>query len=152
MARSAVQLQALADPVVTSLGYELVGIEVLRPAEDSLLRIYIDSDDGIGVSDCERVSRQLSAVFDVEDPIREPYVLEVSSPGLDRPLFTLEHFQRFVGEEAQLRLRYLFSGRRRIKGELLGVEGEDVVVREPGQPEFRVPHELIERANLVPKY
>ena len=91
-------IQAIVEPVVTSLGYELVGVEFLMQGHSGLLRVYIDDEDGIQVNDCQRVSHQLSGVLDVEDVIKGKYQLEVSSPGLDRPLFTAEHFERFQGD------------------------------------------------------
>ena len=97
------QLQQSLEPVVSGLGYELLGIEWHNQGKHSLLRVYIDHEDGIGIEDCETVSRQLSAFMDVEDLIPGQYRLEISSPGLDRPLFTLEHFARFIGEEVKLK-------------------------------------------------
>lgn len=97
------QLQQSLEPVVTGLGYELLGIEWHNQGKHSLLRVYIDHENGIGIEDCETVSRQLSAFMDVEDLIPGHYRLEVSSPGLDRPLFTLEHFARFIGEAVKVK-------------------------------------------------
>ncbi|MDH5614342.1 MAG: ribosome maturation factor RimP, partial [Gammaproteobacteria bacterium] len=90
------QFRALFEPAITAMGYELVGVEYLRQGKQGLLRIYIDSENGITVDDCGKVSHQVSGILEVEDPIRENYVLEVSSPGLDRPLYTAEHFVRFA--------------------------------------------------------
>ncbi|MEN9461286.1 MAG: ribosome maturation factor RimP, partial [Pseudomonadota bacterium] len=98
-------LQQLFEPAVTALGYELVGVERLSfGRRGALLRVYIDSPTGITVDDCGRVSHQISGILDVEEPIKSDYTLEVSSPGLDRPLFALEHYVRFVGKEVSLRL------------------------------------------------
>ncbi len=149
MAKASEPLYAIVAPVVAGLGYELVGAELQPQGSSALLRVYIDQDNGIGLEDCERVSKQLSAVLDVEDPIREHYVLEVSSPGIERPLFTAEHFRRFVGECARLRLRRLIEGRRRLTGEIVEVDGDTIILREPGQDALAVPLEVIERANLV---
>lgn len=139
------------EPAVSALGYELVGIEYLPQGRHSLLRIYIDHEDGITVDDCERVSRQVSAALDVEDPIHGQYTLEVSSPGLDRPLFTAEHFRRFAGNEVQLRLHTPVEGRRKFKGLLRGVRDEKVVLEIDGV-ELLFPLEDIEKAQLVPQW
>lgn len=108
-------------------------------------------ESGIGIEDCERVSRQLSAVLDVEDPIAGDYTLEVSSPGMDRPLYTLAHYQRFVGNQIALTLRMAFEGRRKFAGLLKGVEGDEVVIQVE-QEEFLFPFESIEKANVVPQF
>ena len=108
-------------------------------------------ESGIGIEDCERVSRQLSAVLDVEDPIAGDYTLEVSSPGMDRPLYTLAHYQRFVGNQIALTLRMAFEGRRKFAGLLKGVEGDEVVIQVE-QEEFLFPIESIEKANVVPQF
>ncbi len=135
-------------PVVESLGYELVGVEYLTQGRDGLLRVYIDHEDGIGVEDCKRVSHQLSGVLDVEDPIRGHYTLEVSSPGLDRPLFTAEHFQQFAGQEARLKLATPVLGRRKLTGRIVGVHDDEVEILVDGES-YMVPLDTIERANLV---
>ena len=107
---------------VEALGFELVGIGFIR-GRTSTLRIYIDSEDGINVDDCADVSHQVSAVLDVEDPITVAYNLEVSSPGLDRPLFTAEHYARFVGAEVTLVLRMAVQNRRKWQGVIKAVDG-----------------------------
>ncbi len=138
----------LQDPV-EALGYELVGIEYLSSGKSATLRVYIDRPQGILVDDCARVSRQVSAVLDVEDPISENYQLEVSSPGLDRPLFTPEHYERFQGCEVNLRTRLKVGDRRKFKGVLIGLEGDQVVLRVDGEP-VALEWDNIERARLVP--
>lgn len=141
------QLEAIIEPAVAALGYELVGIEYLGQGRHSLLRVYIDSENGITVDDCEQASRQISAVMDVEDPIRGQYTLEVSSPGLERPLFKPEHYERFKGNLVQLRLRVPIDGRRKYVGELHGVRDGDVVVVVDGE-ERTFSLQDIEKANL----
>ncbi|MFO1435988.1 MAG: ribosome maturation factor RimP [Gammaproteobacteria bacterium] len=121
------RLQTLLEPVVEGLGYECVGVEFQPVNGRSTLCIYIDSEEGVTVDDCERVSRQASAVLDVEDVIRGHYTLEVSSPGLDRPLFTPAHYRRFIGSTVHLRLHSLQEGRRNIEGRLSGVDADDSV-------------------------
>lgn len=143
------RLQSLLEPAVEALGYELVGLELQRGRKHSLLRVYIDSEAGIGVDDCERVSHQVSGVLDVEDPIEGGYTLEVSSPGLDRPLFTARHFERFAGREVRIRVSELLEGRRRFRGELRGFREGNVVIVEDGV-ERVIPHDVIRSARLVP--
>jgi ribosome maturation factor RimP len=141
-------LQNLLTPPVTGLGYELWGVVRLSRREGILLRVYIDSASGISVDDCERVSRQISDLLDVEDVIPGEYVLEVSSPGLDRPLFTLPQFARFVGAEIRLRLHRPEQGRRNFGGILRAVSDTHLTIAE-GEDEFQLPFAQVEKANLV---
>ncbi|XTZ38910.1 ribosome maturation factor RimP [Salmonella enterica] len=135
---------------VEALGYELVGIEFVR-GRTSTLRIYIDSENGITVDDCADVSHQVSAVLDVEDPITVAYNLEVSSPGLERPLFTAEHYMRFKGEEVSLVLRMAVQNRRKWQGIIKDVDGEMITVTVEGKDEvFALSN--IQKANLVPHF
>ena len=140
----------LLEPSVTGFGYELVGVELEGSGEGSILRVFIDRDAGITVGDCEKASRQIGAVLDVEDPIPESYVLEVSSPGLDRPLLTADHFVRFAGHPVRLRTTEPMDGRRGWKGRLVGCREGNVVVRE-GDEERIIPLGLVGKANLVPE-
>ena len=145
-------LRQLLQPVVEALDCELWGIELQMGGKTKLLRIFIDRDEvGIGIDDCERVSRQASAILDVEDVIAGEYILEVSSPGMDRPLYELDHYARYLGEEISLRLRFPYEGRRNFKGLLKAVEGDEVVVVVTDN-EFLFPVEGIEKANLVPQF
>lgn len=144
------RLWSLLQPAVEGMGYEFVGVEYLPQGRRSLLRVYIDSPSGVTVDDCEQVSYQVSGVLEVEDPLKGAYTLEVSSPGLDRPLFTLEQFRRFCGQRVQLRLSSPHEGRRRLSGELSAVHEASVVVIEEGAA-IEVPFELIEKARLVPE-
>lgn len=143
------KLEKLIEPVVASLGCELWWVELARDGRDSLLRLYIDSAQGVDVDDCERVSREVAALLDVEDPITGAYRLEVSSPGLDRPLAKLSHFERFRGEQVRVEMLVPVDGQRRFKGQLLGVEGEAVVLK-TGKGEQRLPWVDIDKARLVP--
>ncbi|MBD7976242.1 MULTISPECIES: ribosome maturation factor RimP [Pseudomonas] len=145
------QLQAMVSPVIEALGYQCWGIEFLPQGKHSLLRIYIDHADGILVDDCEKVSRQVSGVLDVEDPISNEYTLEVSSPGMDRPLFTLEQFAVYAGEQVKIKLRIPFDGRRNFQGILRGVEEQDVVVLVDDH-EYLLPIDSIDKANIVPRF
>ena len=145
------QLQALLAPVVEALGYECWGVEFISQGRHSLLRIYIDHADGVLVEDCEKVSRQVSGVLDVEDPITNEYTLEVSSPGMDRPLFTLEQFAKHAGELVKIKLRSPYEGRRNFQGPLRGVEEQDVVVLVDDH-EYLLPIDLIDKANIIPRF
>ncbi len=152
MGRASQQLHDIIEPAVSALGYELVGVEHLAQGRHTMLRIYIDSAAGITLDDCEKVSHQVSAVLDVEDPIHGHYTLEVSSPGLDRPLFTADHYRRFVGNEIQVRLRVPLQGRRKFTGLLRGISEDDVVVLEVDGAEYRLSLDQIEKAHVVPKW
>jgi ribosome maturation factor RimP len=139
------------EAAVRGLGYELVGIEYHSQGRRSLVRVYIDTPEGVTVDDCERASHQISGALDVDDPIRGQYALEVSSPGLDRPLFTAEHFQRFSGSRVRLRISPPLEGRRNFAGVLLGLRDDRVVVaQEDGEVEIPLHH--IEQARLVPEF
>lgn len=151
MAGKEKQLSEMIGPIAAALGYEFWGLELLTHGKSSLVRIYIDSSDGVNVDDCAKMSRQVSSVFDVEDPIAGEYTLEVSSPGLDRPLFTLEQFRQFVGEQVKVRLRAAYEGRRKFAGRLTAVEGDDVVVAIDDE-EYLLPFDLIEKANVLPTF
>ncbi len=146
------QLEEILRPVVEGLGYELWGIEFRSRGHDSMLRIFIDdAENGISIEDCEKVSRQISGVMDVEDPIQTEYTLEVSSPGMDRPLFRLEHYQEFVGHTAKIRLRMAFEGRRKFQGLIKGVEGDEVVIVVDDH-EYLLPFDSIDKASIVPAF
>lgn len=151
MATKEQQLHDMLAPAVTALGYEMWGLEYLTHGGQTVLRVFIDSENGINVDDCAAVSRQVSAVLDVEDPISGEYNLEVSSPGMDRPLFTLDQFQRYSGEQVKIRLRSPFEGRRNFSGRLVGVEADEVVVA-VDEHEYLLPIELIDKANVVPQF
>ncbi|MFV2055674.1 MAG: ribosome maturation factor RimP [Thiohalomonadales bacterium] len=113
-------------PVVEGLGYELIGIEWLPQGGHSLLRVYIDTESGIGLEDCQQVSHQLSAVLDVEDVVSGQYRLEVSSPGIDRPLFTEAHFEQFIGSGVKLTCSMPINGQRKFKGVIDSVIGTNL--------------------------
>ena len=149
MASKEQQLTDLLKPVIEALGFEFWGLEYLSQGKDSVLSVYIDSEKGIMVDDCATVSRQVSGIMDVEDPINGEYNLEVSSPGMDRPIFTVEQFNRYVGEFVDVKLRYAFEGRRKFKGKLVAIEdGEDIVVHVDTH-EYILPIDAIDKANLI---
>jgi len=141
-------LQDLFQPAVTELGYQLWGCEYLPQGKHSLLRVYIDKEGGIGITDCEAVSRQISAMLDVEDPISGNYSLEVSSPGLSRPLFFLEHYQQYVGHGVQLKLYKPINGSRKLDAIIESVS-EDAVILSAKNEEFEVQFSQIVKANLT---
>jgi ribosome maturation factor RimP len=141
-------LLELLEPPIAALGYELVDLDV-RTGGHGLLRIYIDGEGGVTLADCEIVSQQMSALLDVEDPLPGSYVLEVSSPGLDRRLRTAEHFARFVDEEVRVELRRPQDGRRRFRGQLKGVEDAAALVEVDGKL-WRLSLRDISVAKLVP--
>jgi ribosome maturation factor RimP len=151
MSVSDAKLTRLLQPMVEDLGYEFVGLEHRSNPKMPVLVIYIDRPGGISVEDCERVSREVAGLLDVEDPIPGHYNLEVSSPGLDRPLFTLEQFERFQGEVAQLSLYAPVGGRRRFKGQILGTSGGRVRLDQDGE-EVELDMGNIAKARLVPDY
>lgn len=144
-------LTDLLQPLVEDLGYEFVGLEYSSNPKDKKLVLYIDRPDGIQIEDCESVSREVAALLDVEDPISGHYNLEVSSPGLDRPLFTLDQFERFSGEEVQLTAFAAVEGRRKFKGRILGAADGSVRLDQDGQ-EVLLEFGNIAKARLVPDY
>lgn len=139
------------EPAVTGLGYEFVGAEYLSESGQRVLRVYIDTEDGVDVDDCAKVSHQVSGVLDVEDPIREVYTLEVSSPGMDRPLFTPPQFERFVGEIVRLKLAVAVLGRKNFTGELVETNEAGVVVDVDGEA-YDIDWSMINEARLVPQF
>ena len=146
-----VELERLIEPTVEQLGYELSDLELKLGGRDGIVRVFIDKPDGVDLSDCEIVSRQLSAVLDVEDPLPGHYRLEVSSPGLDRKLTKPGHFQRFLGETIRVKLRFPVAGRRNFRGILRAADEEQIEIEVDGES-----HSLqlatIESARLIPSF
>jgi ribosome maturation factor RimP len=142
------ELKSLLEPAINGLGYEFWGLELIR-ARGATLRVYIDRDGGVGLADCEAVSRELSSVLDVHDPIKSGYTLEVSSPGLDRPLFTAAQFEQFAGHQAKVALYEPLNGRRKFDGSILGVDAQSIRFEQDGQ-EVRFEISNVRKANLVP--
>ncbi len=141
-------LMTILQPPVEGAGYELVDLAWKREQQGWVLRVFIDGPHGVGLADCERVSRELSAVLDVNDVIPHAYSLEVSSPGLDRPLRTAEHFARFVGQKARVRLHAGVGGRRNFSGTIRAVSPSGEVVLDVDGAAFTLPLADLERANL----
>jgi len=153
------RLFTLLEPVVAGLGYELLHLELEGRGRNALLRLYIDHRTNAGIAadveevtlgDCEVVSREVSAFLDVADPLPEAYRLEVSSPGLDRPLAKREHFERFRGREARVVLEAPMDGRRKFKGLIDDVVGDEVILTVDGE-HVALPLNAIRKARLVPE-
>ncbi|MFN0001909.1 MAG: ribosome maturation factor RimP [Pseudohongiellaceae bacterium] len=148
MATRAEIIHKLIEPVVLALGLQLWGIEYLGQGRHSLLRIYLDKQNGINIDDCAEASRQISSLLDVEDPIASEYTLEVSSPGLDRILFTLLQFQEYIGSQVKVRLTESLAGRRNYSGLIKQIKDGEIVLSD-GSNEVVFPYELVEKANIV---
>jgi len=146
------ELTQLLAPVIADLGLECVGVEYSPSHGNSLVRVYIEAADRpVTVDDCEVVSRQVSASLDVHDPIEGRYTLEVSSPGLDRPLYTPEQFARFIGETAKLEVNLPIEGRRRFQGPIRAVEGATILMEQDGVV-VRIARDNVHKAKLVPDF
>lgn len=146
------KLSELLSPSVTALGYELVGVEYHPNSVNALLRVYIDKADGITLDDCVAVNEQVSGVLDVEDPIAGKYTLEISSPGLDRPLFNLADFQRFIGSQAKIRVSRPIERQRNFKGEIIAVNGDNILIEEKQGKQTELDINFIEVARLIPTF
>lgn len=145
------RLTQMLSGTIESLGFQLWGIEYLQAGKHSTLRIYIDSENGIFIEDCAETSRQVSAVMDVEDPISHEYTLEVSSPGVDRPLFTAEQYARYVGEEVKIQLTMPVDGSRNMRGDVVAVEGQMLTLVVDNQTKT-VAIDNIRKGNLIAKF
>ncbi|WP_115005844.1 ribosome maturation factor RimP [Xanthomonas campestris] len=159
MSEKATEIANLLGPTVESLGLELLGVEYLPAPGGATLRLYIDvplaeqPDRIINVDDCERVSREVSAQLDVEDPISGNYTLEVSSPGVDRPLFTLDQFARHVGESAKIVLKLAQDGRRRFQGQIVRIDTEAAaVVFSVDGKDVQIAFDNIDKARILPDW
>jgi len=152
------QLEILLAPVVTSMDYEFVGLEYLSQGRHSILRVYIDSSAGVSVDDCALVSRQVSSVLDVEDPISTEYSLEVSSPGMNRPLFKLSHYEQFIGQEVKFktfRPQYganCGTGQRKFRATIDSIKENNVLFSTEDNEIITIPFLEIEKGNLVAKF
>jgi len=144
-------LLKLIEPVVEGLGFECVGVEYSSHPKNGFLRIYIDSANGVLVEDCTSVSHQVSGVLDVEDPIVGEYKLEVSSPGMDRPIFKVKQFERLIGQTVKVHLFKPVEGRRNITGVIEKVEGDDIYLQQDEQV-YKVAFQAMSKARLEPDY
>ena len=148
MAKFEHKLTDMLRPAVEEVGVELLGIEFVSAGKHSILRLFIDHENGIDVDNCAEVSRQVGALLDVEDPISTEYNLEVSSPGLDRPLFSLAHYQAVIGETVNVRLSLPLNGRRKFKGILNAVENDLLIVTVDNE-EYELVFSNVDKGNLV---
>lgn len=144
-------LTAMLAPAVEAVGFELWGLEFFQQGRRSVLRLYIDGAEGVGVDDCAVVSHQVSGVLDVEDPIAGEYTLEVSSPGWDRPLFTLAQFARYSGGVVSIRLASPLNGRRKYKGVIQQTTADSIELLVDGTS-VSIPFVSIDKANLEPEF
>lgn len=145
------RLIELLEPVVNAIGYELVLLEYSPRDGSGMLRLFIDAPDGITLDDCEKVSREVAATLDVEDVITQAYRLEISSPGLDRPLVKPEHYRRFKGEVARVQTLAPIAGRRRFQGAILDATDDEVSIETADGP-ITIPLADIDKAKLVPNF
>lgn len=145
------RVRELAEPLVLAEGMELVDVEYLREGSRWVLRLFIDKEGGVGLDDCQTISRQLEKVLDVEDFIETAYSLEVSSPGLARPLRRRADFERFAEKEVEVRTFAPIGEppRRNYKGRLLGIDAEDTISVEIDGVIFRIPLAQVAKANLA---
>lgn len=145
------ELERVLAPGLSQLGFSLWGVEIAGSGRDTTVRVYIDTENGVTIDDCEKASRQISAELDVEDPFAGEYRLEVSSPGLDRRLFRIEQYAESVGETLDVRLVRAFEGRRRYVGVLVGVDDDEIALRMDDE-ELDLPIEWIRQARVVPRF
>lgn len=151
MRQAPAHLLKLIKPVVEGFGYECLGVEYNPHPQHGLLRIYIDQEEGVGVADCKKVSHQVSAVMNVENPIQGNYQLEVSTPGSERPLFKLSHFQCYIGHKIQVKLFKPVNNRRKVIGEIISVVDELVCIQTANEV-FEIPFKSMSKANLIAEY
>ncbi|OUR95192.1 ribosome maturation factor RimP [Gammaproteobacteria bacterium 42_54_T18] len=144
-------LFAMFEPAVIAADMQLWGVEYLPQGKHSILRVFIDSENGVTVDDCVAVSHQVSGILDVEDPVSGEYHLEVSSPGADRPMFNAAQFVTYISEEFKLKLKMAVQGRRKFVGRLLSVK-EEILTFAVDDIEMDITMAQIDRANLVPKF
>tara|TARA_B100001179_G_scaffold219306_1_gene192812 strand:+ start:619 stop:1065 length:447 start_codon:yes stop_codon:yes gene_type:complete len=138
----------LFEPEITAMGFELLGIELIKNGHISLLRVYIDKFEGVNIDDCVLVSQQLTGLLDVKDPIKGQYNLEVSSPGIDRLLFTDEQLKKHIGHIVMIKLREKYRGKRKITGVLEAVDNLEIIIK-CNENNEKIPSELIDKAKLA---
>ena len=142
-------LQTLLEPVVTAMGYQLWGIERHKQPRQLLVRVFIDHEAGITIDDCGKISHQISGVLEVEDPIAGEYTLEVSSPGVQRPLFFLPQFEQHLGDKVFIRLQRNQDGRRKFRGTLAQIEHDIIHLIDENNDVFELPYNDIDKAHLL---
>lgn len=141
------KLRELAQRAAEPLGIEVAWVEFKQTGGSGLFRVFIDREERVGLEECERVNERLTVLLDVEDPIESSYLLEVSTPGLDRPLWTMKDYERFTGSLAKIKTREQLDGKDRFRGRLAGVEGESVLLEQSGERKS-IPFPIIESARL----
>jgi len=150
--RVPVGLTELLEPAVESLGYELIGMEYHSQGKHSTLRLFIDGPNGVNADDCGAVSHQVSGILDVEEPIKGGFTLEVSSPGIERPLFKFQHYEQFVGRNIKLKLREAVGTQKKFKGEITHIEGTRIFIFcEDIKSEIGFEIDEVDKANLLPE-
>ena len=148
MKSSVASVADIVQPTIEALGFELWGLEHLKQGKRSVLRVFIDCENAVNLKDCENVSRQISALLDVEDPISGEYTLEVSSPGLERPLFKTDQFAQFVGDKVKITMRSQVEGRRKFTGLIESVSADEIRLSADGKT-FKLDFAEIDKANIV---
>jgi ribosome maturation factor RimP len=145
------KLSELLAPIVEDLGYRFWGLEYQVRKADALLRVYIDNPNGISVDDCATVSHEVAGILDVEEPISMAYILEVSSPGMDRILFSAQQFSEFLGEDVKIKLNQMVDGRRKIKGEIASVDDQKITIQSDDE-QITIAFDQIMRARINPGF
>ena len=140
------EIYEMVNPIAEELNYDIYHIEYVKENGEFYLRIYIEKDGGITLSDCEALSRRVSDLMDEKDPIKDPYFLEVSSPGLNRTLFTENHYKRFIGREVMVRFTKSIDGKKNVKGILKEVNEDSIVVE--AENLMNIPKDKIKSANI----
>ena len=142
------KIDKIAADAAAQNGGEFVHSEIVGSLRNAVVRIYIDKPDGVTIEDCSTVSRAMEAVMDAEDFMPSAYVLEISSPGLERPLFKLADFERFTGKKAKVKASEAIDGQANFNGRIVGVEGDEVLFEDKTNGNVRIPFEKIAKANL----
>ena len=145
------KLMETIEPIVAALNYELYHLEYVKEAGEYYLRIYIDSENGISFEDCEKISRRISEALDADDPIEEAYYLEVSSPGIERGLYTDKHLEKFIGSDVNVKLNKLMEGKKALTGKLVRFDAESITFETEGA-EVSIPRDIIKSVNISFKF
>ncbi len=145
------KLMETIEPIVAALNYELYHLEYVKEAGEYYLRIYIDSENGISFEDCEKISRRISEALDVDDPIEEAYYLEVSSPGIERGLYTDKHFEKYTGSDVNVKLNKLMEGKKAFTGKLVRFDADSITIETEGA-ELSIPRDIVKSVNISFKF
>tara|TARA_B100001996_G_scaffold320694_2_gene264929 strand:- start:537 stop:977 length:441 start_codon:yes stop_codon:yes gene_type:complete len=141
------EITKLIEPIISSMGYEMWGLNITNQSNSLKFTLYIDSNSGINIADCEKVSNQVTHLLDTEDIFDADYVLEVSSPGLDRVLITKDHFSKYINEDVKVKLKWLVNNRKNIKGTIKNVTNEHIVIND-NKEIFEIKYDSIDSARL----